>query len=181
MPIGVIINALSVVIGGILGALVGHKLSPKFKADITLVFGVCSMGMGISTIGLMENMPAVIFSIVIGTGIGLAIHLGEKINAGAGVMQRAISKFIKNSNSELSEDEFMNTLVTIIVLFCASGTGIYGSLVLGMANDSSILLSKAILDFFTAMIFACNLGLVVSYIAIPQFIIMFILFFALCR
>ena len=44
------------------------------------------MGMGISTIGLMENMPAVIFSVVIGTGIGLAIHLGERINAGAGVM-----------------------------------------------------------------------------------------------
>lgn len=113
MPIGVIINALSVVIGGILGALVGHKLSPKFKAEITLVFGVCSMGMGISTIGLMENMPAVIFSIVIGTGIGLAIHLGDRINAGAGIMQREISKFIKNTNSELSEEEFMNTLVTI--------------------------------------------------------------------
>ena len=61
MPIGIIINALSIVIGGILGAFVGHKLSPKFKEDITLVFGVCSMGMGISTIGLMENMPAVIF------------------------------------------------------------------------------------------------------------------------
>ena len=120
MPIGVIINALSVVLGGILGSLAGHKLSPRFKAEITLVFGVCSMGMGISTIGLMENMPAVIFSIVIGTGIGLAIHLGEKINAGAGAMQRVISKFIKNSNSELSEDEFMNTLVTIIVLFCAA-------------------------------------------------------------
>ena len=67
MPIGVIINALSVVLGGILGSLAGHKLSPRFKAEITLVFGVCSMGMGISTIGLMENMPAVIFSIVIGT------------------------------------------------------------------------------------------------------------------
>ena len=99
MPIGIIINALSIVIGGILGAFVGHKLSPKFKEDITLVFGVCSMGMGISTIGLMENMPAVIFSVVIGTGIGLAIHLGERINAGAGVMQRVIGKFIKNSNS----------------------------------------------------------------------------------
>jgi len=79
MPIGVIINALSVVLGGILGSLAGHKLSPRFKAEITLVFDVCSMGMGISTIGLMENMPAVIFSIVIGTGIGFAIHLGEKI------------------------------------------------------------------------------------------------------
>lgn len=118
MPIGIIINALSIVIGGILGAFVGHKLSPKFKEDITLVFGVCSMGMGISTIGLMENMPAVIFSVVIGTGIGLAIHLGERINAGAGVMQRVIGKFIKNSNSELSEDEFMNTLVTISIILC---------------------------------------------------------------
>ena len=92
MPIGIIINALSIVIGGILGAFVGHKLSPKFKEDNYLVFGVCSMGMGISTIGLMENMPAVIFSVVIGTGIGLAIHLGERINAGAGVMQRVIGK-----------------------------------------------------------------------------------------
>ena len=178
MPIGIIINALSIVIGGILGAFVGHKLSPKFKEDITLVFGVCSMGMGISTIGLMENMPAVIFSVVIGTGIGLAIHLGERINAGAGVMQRVIGKFIKNSNSELSEDEFMNTLVTIIVLFCASGTGIYGSIVSGMSGDHSVLISKSILDLFTAAIFACSLGMVVCMIAIPQVIIFLILFFA---
>lgn len=178
MPIGIIINALSIVIGRILGTLVGHKLSPKFKEDITLVFGVCSMGMGISTIGLMENMPAVIFSVVIGTGIGLAIHLGERINAGAGVMQRVIGKFIKNSNSELSEDEFMNTLVTIIVLFCASGTGIYGSIVSGMSGDHSVLISKSILDLFTAAIFACSLGMVVCMIAIPQVIIFLILFFA---
>ena len=87
------------------------------------------------------------FSVVIGTGIGLAIHLGERINAGAGVMQRVIGKFIKNSNSELSEDEFMNTLVTIIVLFCASGTGIYGSIVSGMSGDHSVLISNSILDY----------------------------------
>lgn len=61
MPVGVIINALSVVIGGILGTAAGHKLSPKFKADLTMIFGLCSMGMGISTIANMENMPAVIF------------------------------------------------------------------------------------------------------------------------
>ena len=159
MPIGIIINALSIVIGGILGAFVGHKLSPKFKEDITLVFGVCSMGMGISTIGLMENMPdGYFFWLLIGTGIGLAIHLGERINAGAGVMQRVIGKFIKNSNSELSEDEFMNTLVTIIVLFCASGTGIYGSIVSGMSGDHSVLISKSILDLFTAAIFCLQPG-----------------------
>ncbi len=142
-----------------------------------MIFGLCSMGMGISTIANMENMPAVIFSMVIGTGIGLAIHLGDKINTAAGGMQRFIGRFVKNTNTALSEEEFMNTLVTIIVLFCASGTGIYGSIVAGMSGDNSVLISKSILDLFTAAIFACNLGLVVSLIAVPQFIIFVILFY----
>ena len=175
MPTGVIINAASVLFGGIAGALVGHKLSPKFKAEISLIFGVCSMGMGISTIGLMKNMPAVIFAIIIGTAIGLWLHLGDLINQGATLMQKPIAKIFKNS-SDMSEEEFLNQLVTIIVLFCASGTGIYGSLTAGMTGDNSILISKSILDFFTAAIFACNLGYVVSIISIPQFLIFFVLF-----
>ncbi|EOF57648.1 hypothetical protein SCW_00372 [Enterococcus faecium EnGen0131] len=76
----------------------------------------------------------------------------------------------------MTHDEFISTLVTVIVLFCASGTGIYGSLDSGMTGDSTILISKSVLDFFTAAIFACNLGYVVSVIAIPQFIIFYILF-----
>ena len=176
MPVGVIINALSVVFGGIIGAIAGKKLSSEFKANLTLVFGVCSMGMGISSIGLMKYMPAVIFAIVIGTGIGLAIHLGKWINKGAMQMQKPIAKLFKNQSSMMSEEEFLSTLVTIIVLFCASGTGIYGSLDAGMTGDSTILISKSILDFFTAAIFACNLGYVVSVVAVPQFIIFFLLF-----
>ena len=46
MPTGVIINALSVVFGGLLGGLVGNKLSEDFKTQINMIFGVCSMGMG---------------------------------------------------------------------------------------------------------------------------------------
>ena len=45
-----------------------------------------------------------------------------------------------------------------------------------MTGDQSILYSKSILDFFTAIIFACLLGAVVSVIAIPQFVIFMILF-----
>ena len=55
-------------------------------------------------------------------------------------------------------------------------SGIYGSLDSGMTGDSTILISKSVLDFFTAAIFACNLGYVVSVVAIPQFIIFYILF-----
>lgn len=61
-------------------------------------------------------------------------------------------------------------------MFCASGTGIYGSLVLGMTQDSSILILKAILDFFTAIIFACTLGKTVALVSIPQFMVMMLMF-----
>ena len=72
----------------------------------------------------------------------------------------------------------MQLMVTALVLFCASGTGIYGSLTSGMTGDHSILIAKSILDFFTAMIFACQLKKAVMLIGIPQLIIMLILFFS---
>lgn len=175
MPIGVIIDSLAVVLGGVLGALFGKYLKEDFKDQLNMIFGCCSMCMGISTIVLMENMPAVVFSVIIGTAIGLAIHFGQLVNKGGVAMQGVVSKFV-HTNSSLSEEEFTATLVTIIVLFCASGTGIYGSIVAGMTADNSIMISKSILDLFTAMIFACNLGLVVSLIAVPQFIIFLVLF-----
>lgn len=177
MPIGVIVDSSSVVIGGIIGVLVGGKLKSGFKDNLNLVLGACSMCMGCSNIVLMENMPAVVFCIVIGTAIGLWLHLGQRINGGAKVMQCGVSKFIKSDSSSLSEEEFTATLVTIIVLFCASGTGIYGSILSGMTGDQSIILTKSLLDLCVAVIFACNLGIVVSLIAVPQFIIFLTLFF----
>lgn len=176
MPTGIIINALAVVLGGLMGGFLGEKLSDKFKTEINMIFGACSMAMGIFAIAPMKYMPAVIFAVVLGTGFGLAIHLGDIINKGAVMMQRPIAKLIPNEKISLSEKEFVSTLVTVIVLFCASGTGIYGSLDSGMTGDSSVLIAKSILDFFTAAIFACNLGYVVSIIAIPQFIIFYFLF-----
>lgn len=137
------------------------------------------MTMGVSSIALMENMPAVILSVIVGTCLGFAIHLGDRITAGAMYMQRGISRVFGEkmmSGSGLGKEEYEMTLVTVIVLFCASGTGIYGCIVSGMTGDHSILLAKSILDLPTALIFACALGGVVSFIAIPQLLIFLVMF-----
>lgn len=177
MPIGVLVNTLAILVGGIIGTLAGNRLTTDFKEKLNMIFGVCAMGMGISAIVLMENMPAVILALIVGTSLGLVVHLGKRIDAAAGLMQQAVMKVLKAPAAGLSQDEFMSTLVTVIVLFCASGTGIYGSIVSGMTGEHSILIAKSILDLFTALIFACSLGLVVSLIAIPQTIIFLLLFF----
>lgn len=168
MPIGVIVNVLAVVLGGWAGATCGNRMSSEFKEKLNLVFGVCSMAIGIGSIVQMQNMPAVILSLILGTIIGVVIHLGEKIGHGGRKLAALIPEKQKTDNE---------LLVTAIVLFCASGTGIYGSIVSGMSGDHSILLAKSILDLFTAMIFACSLGSVTSLVALPQALIFLVLFF----
>lgn len=180
MPVGVIANVLAVALGGLFGVAAGQKLSDELKTKLNMVFGCCAMGIGISIIPLMTYMPAVIFSLILGICAGVLLQLDSRIKKGATLMQKAVAGLMKNSGIDTSSPEYMNTLITVIVMFCASGTGIYGTIVSGMTGDHTILISKAILDFFTAAIFACNLGAVISMIAVPQFVI-FIILFALAR
>lgn len=168
MPVGVIVNVLAVALGGIIGAEGGRRLSEEFKQKLNLVFGICSMGIGIASIVLMQNMPVVILALILGTIIGVVTHLGRRIENGG----KKLARLIPNQGNA---DNVL--LVTVIVLFCASGTGIYGSIVSGMSGDHSILIAKSILDLFTAMIFACSLGAVTSLIAVPQAVIFLLLFF----
>lgn len=171
MPIGVITVSLAVAVGGLLGTLLRSKFSECLKDALNLIFGLCAMSMGIASVVLMQNMPAVVLAVVIGTGLGLLLKLGERVRSAGAWLQRSISRGVADEDSAAE-------LLTVIVLFCVSGTGIYGSILSGMNGEHSILITKSILDLFTAMIFACKLGPVVSLIAIPQLIINLILFYS---
>lgn len=71
----------------------------------------------------------------------------------------------------LTHDEFTEKFVAILVLFCASGTGIFGAMHEGMTGDPSILYIKTVLDLFTAAIFATMLGFSVMTIGVPLIIV----------
>ena len=106
--------------------------------------------------------------------------MGELITKSGQLLQKPVSLLLgdRAGGGTMSREEFLSLLVTTMVLFCSSGTGIYGSLDAGMTGNITILLAKSVLDFFTAMVFACNLGAVVSLVAVPQFIIFTLLFLA---
>ena len=168
MPTGIIIDCLAVVLGGIAGTLLKSRLSESLKDQMNNIMGLCAMCMGISTVVLMKNLPAVVFSVILGTLIGLTIHFGSGIQKGVSLV---LNKVMKDVSADV-----INLMVTAVVLFSASGTGIYGSLDAGMTGNHSVLIAKAILDFFTAVIFACKLGKATSFIGIPQFLVLFGIF-----
>lgn len=168
MPTGILIDVIAVILGGLAGTALREKLSESLKDQMNNIFGLCAMCMGISTVALMRNLPAVVFSVIIGTLVGLLIHFGGGIQKGASLV---LNKVMKDVSSDI-----ISLMVTATVLFSASGTGIYGSLDAGMTGNHSVLIAKAILDFFTAVIFACKLGKSTCFIAIPQFVVLFSIF-----
>ena len=63
----IFINIFSVILGGIIGTFFSSRISKGFTSKLNTVFGICAMGMGISFIGLMQNMSAVILSVIFGS------------------------------------------------------------------------------------------------------------------
>ena len=53
--IGVIVNVLAVALGGVLGTVFSKKLSTRFTTELNKVFGVCAIGMGISSVPRSEE------------------------------------------------------------------------------------------------------------------------------
>lgn len=178
MPIGVIVNSLGIFVGGLLGGSVGKKLSREAKESLTMIFGLCAFLMAVVNMIALENLPAVVLSLIVGLLVGMGLRFDEKINQAAAKMERWVAKVIPSGNRGLDPETYFFQLTTIIVLFCASGTGIYGSLESGMTGDHGLLITKTLLDFFTAMIFSASLGPVVSFIAVPQAIVFLSLFYA---
>lgn len=83
MPIGIIVNTITIFCEGLVGSIFGQYIEERIKKEIVLVFGICSIGMGISSIDLIENISAIIFAIIIGTLFGLISHLGQWIQKAA--------------------------------------------------------------------------------------------------
>ena len=168
MPIGVIIDVTAVILGGFVGSIAGKRIPESLKDHMNAILGLCALCMGISAVVLMKNLPAVVFSVILGTLIGLLIKMGAGIQKASGMV---LDKVMKGADQQTSD-----LMLTAVVLFCASGTGIYGSLDAGMTGNHSVLIAKAVLDFFTAVIFACQLGKATSFIGVPQFVVLFSLF-----
>ena len=171
MPVGIMTNVAAVVTGGILGCLLGGRVTERWKKLLSDLLGVAAMTMGITLILKGKNLSPVILSLLVGGVIGEALQLEKRVN---GLVVTVTEKVLKGD--AVSEANLMQT-ATVIVLFCFSGTGWYGALFEGMTGDGSILITKAILDFVTAGIFATLLGRIVPCLGMPQLIVMLLLFF----
>nr|WP_321241210.1 DUF554 domain-containing protein [uncultured Tolumonas sp.] len=167
------INSGALLVGGALGSLLGKVIPKRVKESLPLSCGIISASIGSVMMNKVHTIPPVAMAMLTGAFIGEILFLEKRLEQAINWLQNRITK---GSSTHLPPS-FVLKFVTILVLFCVSGMGIFGSMQEGISGDATILITKSILDLFTAIIFATELGLSVMLIAIPQIAIQSSLFF----
>lgn len=91
MVTGPFINAAAVLIGGIAGAGLSHRLPERIRTSMPSVFGLASLAIGVLLIIKCANMPVMVLSVLLGAVIGELCCLENKINAVAGKIKTRLS------------------------------------------------------------------------------------------
>ncbi|MDU6743371.1 DUF554 domain-containing protein [Peptoniphilus harei] len=159
--LGVLVNAITVLILGLLGSLVVDRFPEKTKDSIMKFLPLCILTVGIKS-ALEGNAIVMIVSIVIGLIIGEAINIEDRIETFADFL---IRKFVKDQ-----DENFAESFISAGLIFCIGSMTILGSIEAGVRGNNEILLIKSLMDGLTAFFLAATFGRGVAFSALPVFI-----------
>lgn len=159
--LGVLVNAITVLILGLLGSLVGDRFPEKTKDSIMKFLPLCILIVGIKS-ALEGNAIVMIVSIVIGLIIGEAINIEDKIETFTDFL---IRKFVKDQ-----DENFAEGFISASLIFCIGSMAILGAIEAGVRGNNEILLVKSLMDGLTAFFLAATFGRGVAFSGLPVFI-----------
>ena len=160
--LGTIVNAVAIVLGGAIGLLLKKGLPKKMSDTLMIGLGLCTLYIGISGCLEGENTLVLIVSMVVGTIIGEAVDLDDKINRLGKFLERKFSgkpeNIVADAEFPTQKVSFAEGLVTSSLLFCVGAMAIVGSLQSGLTGNHETLFAKSTIDGVAAIIFASTLG-----------------------
>lgn len=147
---GTILNAITVLFGGVLGTILGDRLPLRLRENVVRGVGLFVVAMGVKLAIDTSNLLYVLGAILLGGVVGSLLELDRRLNAFGDRLQR---RFARGSTSTVSE-----AFVTAAIVFCVGPLTFLGSIRNGLSGDASLLGVKSVLDGFTAIALAASLG-----------------------
>ena len=145
--LGTLVNAGAVLLGGELGLLLKKGIPQRVSDTVMKALGLAVLYLGLSGAWDMEKPLVTIASLAIGTAVGTALKLDDRVGALA-----------QKLTGRLGKGEWKDGMVTATLLFCVGAMGITGALTDGLTGDHSILFTKAFLDGISTCFLASAMG-----------------------
>lgn len=155
--LGVIANALAVVLGGGVGILFKKGIPERISSAVMSVLGVFVLCIGIMGIFKGKNPLVLLVSIVLGTIVGELIDIDAAVTSLGETVER---------KTHSASGGFAQGFVTSTLLFCVGAMGVVGSIQAGTTGDTTTLYAKSVLDLVAALMLSVTMGPSVLFSAV---------------
>ncbi len=141
-----------------MGSRLRGGIPEKYKDTIGYALALCVLTIGIQGAIRTENMMLVIVSAVVGSLIGEALRLEDRLDSLGAWVQKRLAKDV---------DGFSQGFISATLLYCVGSMAVVGSIEAGLQNKPDTLLAKAVLDGVSALILSSSMGMGVALSALP--------------
>jgi hypothetical protein len=155
---GTLINAMAILIGGGLGLLFRKRFPERISRTALQVMGLFTILVGVKMALQGEELILALISLALGAMLGEWINIEDRLEKFA---------FSLEERLHLTEVSPAKGLIHASLLFCVGSMAIVGSITEGLQGDSSILITKAMMDGIISIPFAAGMGIGVLGSAFP--------------
>ena len=159
--IATVINSIAIIIGGLIGCTFGNKIGERYTKNLLTVMALITAVIGMQSAIGTASILIVVICLVVGTIIGIELKLDDRLNNSGDKIKE------KLAGTKLGQGRFSDAFVTSTLIFVIGAMSILGSIEAGLNHDYSILLTKSVMDFISAIAFAAALGPGVLFSSIP--------------
>ena len=163
--LAVFINVATVLLGASLGLLFGSRIRESFTKGIMTAIALCTFVIGVQSAVQTSSIMIVMVCLVIGTVIGVALHLDDRMNGASDRIRERLK------GTKLSDGPFAEAFMTTTMLFCVGTMTVIGSIEAGLNHNYDILIAKSVMDLMSSLIFAAALGAGVLLSAVSVLVI----------
>ena len=162
--LGTLINTVTVICGGGLGLIIGHRIPERMRVTVVQVIGLVTVALGLSDVMKTHNIVFPLVGMVIGGLIGEIIGIEERLVK--------VGEFLKAKfASDGTDNRFVIGFVTASLLFCVGPLTILGAIEDASGKTPQLYIIKGSLDGFMTVIFTALYGVGAMFSAVTVFVV----------
>lgn len=167
---GTLLNAATVLAGGLLGTFLGDRLPERIREAAIRAIGLFTLGMGAKFAIDTTNLLYPLFAVLLGGALGAWLALDDRLDRLGDAIQRGVAERGRGpailpgglsggiTGAETRPSTVSEAFVTSAIVFCVGPLTFLGSIQNGLTGDATLLTIKSVLDGFTAVALAATLG-----------------------
>lgn len=177
--LGTLVNVAAILVGGLAGLGVGHRLGERTRSVVTDCLGLITLLVAaqacvsvtaapfMSAVGSGGSVLVVLAALLVGGIGGSLVGIERRLEALAARIQgRTAGAGDPGPAGHAVRERFVEGWLTASLLFCVGPLAVLGALADGLGHGIEQLTLKSVLDGFAALAFASSFGVGVLFSAV---------------